>query len=80
MKANAKHSGTAKQHHKGYNKGTTHTSQSQNNIGTVGHISYQPKEGKGSFKKISERVEKKAPNIHGEGENQEIHWTKLPGM
>jgi len=49
------------------------TPSSQNNIGTVGYISYKKPEGKGSFKKITERVNKKPFNEHGEGENEERH-------
>ena len=37
------------------------------------YISYKKPEGKGSFKKITERVNKKPFNEHGEGENEERH-------
>jgi hypothetical protein len=72
MKAKAKH------HAKTVQKGTTDTSFSQNNIGTLGHVPSEYVEGKGSFKKIKELVEKgRGPNVEGIGENEEDHSTKL---
>ncbi|WP_026898019.1 hypothetical protein [Daejeonella oryzae] len=64
--------------HKSYDKGTTHTSFSQNNIGTLGHVSIKHDEGKGSFKKVSELVNKsRKPNVEGLGENEENHSTRF---
>ena len=51
-------------------------SQDVNNIGTVGHVSYKDKEGKGSFKNIG-KPNPKTPNIDGIGENEEDHSTKI---
>ena len=48
--------------------------QDTNNIGTVGHVDYSPKEGKGSFKDIG-KENKKKPNEQGIGENEENHKT-----
>ena len=72
MKAKDKH------HSKTVEKGTTDTSFSQNNIGTLGQVSTPVKEGKGSFKKIKELVAKgRGPNVDGIGENEEDHSTRL---
>jgi len=50
--------------------------QDVNNIGTVGFVSYKDKEGKGSFKNIS-NPKPKGPNVEGVGENEEDHSTKI---
>ena len=50
--------------------------QDVNNIGTVGYVNYKDKEGKGSFKNIS-NPKPKGPNVEGIGENEEDHSTKI---
>lgn len=47
-------------------------SSSANNVGTVGHIGYGKEGGKGSYKKLTERLNK-LPNTQGIGENEEFH-------
>ncbi|MBC7914197.1 MAG: hypothetical protein H7Y07_08745 [Pyrinomonadaceae bacterium] len=67
-----------KNHSKTAEKGTSDTLFSQNNTGTIGHVPSEYVEGKGSFKKIKDLVEKgRGPNVDGIGENEEDHSTKL---
>lgn len=59
------------------NKDDPHFSQDQNNIGTVGHVGYSKlKEGKGSFKKLNEILNKKSVNEEGNAENEENHSSR----
>ncbi|HYK75587.1 MAG TPA: hypothetical protein VEV16_01290 [Daejeonella sp.] len=61
-------------------RGSSDFSQDQTNIASVGHIAFEEDEGHGSFKKITERVNRKLyPNEKGLGENEERHSSNIWG-
>lgn len=57
---------------KHYNLNGPAYSSGDNNIGTVGQVGYSKEGGKGSYKKLTEILNKQ-PNTRGIGENEEFH-------